>query len=376
MLAAVAGDVGQRAVHPIHHGDGQGGVEPFGAEVGLGRRGQVRQDGAGAGVGAEAAAQGGEVRDQQGQQGGGAGGVDQQRFGGAADAGAAHLGVGEHGAGHGRVGGGVDVGVAQALGMGEDGHAGVALHPVHQGAPAAGDHEVDQAAAGEQGGDVGAVGARRDLHGVPRQAGGVQALGDGGVDGLGGARAVRSAAQDGGVARLHAQPGGIGAHVRAALVDHADDAQGLRNAADAQAIGPGPVGQGAGEGVGQGGDAVQALRHGLDPGRGQGEAVAEGRGALVSQQVGLVGGQDRGGMGAQPGGGGGQPGGTVRVRRAGQDGGGGTGAVGRGAEPGGGGVGVLVHCKPILPGRGRARQGGCAGSGLLPSPSPSGRGPG
>ena len=75
------------------------------------------------------AAERAQVGDQQRQQRGRDGGVDQQRLGRAADAGAAHLGIGQDGARHRRVGGRVDVGVAEPLGMGEHRHAGLLHHP-------------------------------------------------------------------------------------------------------------------------------------------------------------------------------------------------------------------------------------------------------
>ena len=132
---------------------------------------QFGQDGPGGGIGAEAAAQSGEVRHQHGQQSGGDGGVEQQRLGRAANAGAAHFGVGEDGARHGEIGVRVDVGVVQPLGMGEHGHARLALHALHQRFAAARDDEVDQPGSGQHGGDEAAVGAGGDLHAVLGQAG-------------------------------------------------------------------------------------------------------------------------------------------------------------------------------------------------------------
>ena len=59
--------------------------------------------------------------------------------------------------------------------MGEHGHPRLTLHALDQGFAAARDDEVDDARAGEDGGDVGAVGVRGDLHGGFRQAGGGKA---------------------------------------------------------------------------------------------------------------------------------------------------------------------------------------------------------
>src|SRR3546814_13194914 len=57
--------------------------------------------------------------------------------------------------------------------------------------------------------------------------------------------ALRAAAQNGGVAGLEAERAGIGGHVRPALVDDADDAQGHGDAGDLQAVRPLPLGHGA-----------------------------------------------------------------------------------------------------------------------------------
>ena len=118
---------------PRHHADGEHAVEPLGAEIGLGGGGQAGHDRLSRRIGAELAAEGAEVGDDLRQQAWRDGGVDQQRLGGAADIGAAHLGIRHDPPRHGRVGGGVDVGVAQPLGMGEDRHSGLGLHPASPG---------------------------------------------------------------------------------------------------------------------------------------------------------------------------------------------------------------------------------------------------
>ena len=350
-------DMGECSLNPIDDGDGEDGVQPFGIEVARGRRVHARHDGAGARVGAEAAAGGGEVGGEQGQQGRRDGGVDQQGFGGAADAGAAQLGVGEHGAGHRRVGGGVDIGVAQPLGMGEHGDAGFGLHPFDQGFAAARDDEVDLAGGGEHGGDIGAVGRGRDLHGGIRQAGGAQAGGDGGVDGAGGVETIGPAAQDDGVAGFQAEAGGVCPDIGAAFIDHADHADRGGDALEVQAVRLGPVRQHAGERVGQGGDIVQALGHGFDPCRGEGEAVAEGGGAAIAVEGGevlRVGGDDAGAGGAQLLGGGVQAGVAGGGRHLRQDRRGVAGGGGGVAHPVADDVRRRIHCLRFLsPGRGR-----------------------
>ena len=69
--------------------------------------------------------------------------VDQQGFGGAANAGAPHLGVEGHRDRHVELGGLVDEGVAEAFEMGEYRYAGFILHACDEGLAAAGDDDVD-----------------------------------------------------------------------------------------------------------------------------------------------------------------------------------------------------------------------------------------
>ncbi|GJD59703.1 hypothetical protein IFDJLNFL_5634 [Methylobacterium dankookense] len=168
-----------------------------------------------------------------------AGRVDQQRLGGAADAGAAHLAVEEHGAGHVEIGLPVDVDVADAVEMGEDRDLRLALHPLHEAAPAAGHDHVDAAVeAGEHGADRRAVAGRHDLDRVGGQPGGGEALAHRLGDRHGAAVAVRAGAQDRGVAGLEAERPGIGGDVGAALEDHADHAERHGDALDQQAVRP------------------------------------------------------------------------------------------------------------------------------------------
>ena len=164
MLAAVAGDMRQRRVDAVHHGNRQDRVQPLGVEIRIVRRGQVGNDVARCGIGAEIAAQRAQIGDDRGQQRGRDGAIDQQGLGGAADAGAAHLRVGDDRARHGVVGRGVDVGVAKPLGMRQHRHARLALHALHQRFAAARHDQVEQSGGRQHGGDIGAVGGRRDLH--------------------------------------------------------------------------------------------------------------------------------------------------------------------------------------------------------------------
>jgi hypothetical protein len=72
-----------------------------------------------------------------------------------------------------------------------------------------------------------------------------------------GMQAFRAAAQDHRVARLQRQRARIGRHVRPALVDNPDDADGRPDAADVQARGPVPFGDDLPDRIGLGGDLAQ-----------------------------------------------------------------------------------------------------------------------
>ena len=99
------------------------------------------------------------------------------------------------------------------------------------------------------------------------------------MDGAVAFETFRAAAQDGGVARLEAQPARVRRHVRPAFIDHADHAQGNADARDLEPIRPLPRGDHAANGVGQGGDLFKPARHGFHAGLGQREPVDEGGGA-------------------------------------------------------------------------------------------------
>ena len=103
------------------------------------------------------------------QQRRGDGAVDQQRLGGAADAGPAHLGVRHDAPGHRVIGGGVNVGVAKPFGMREHRHPRLALHALHQRLPSPRHDQVEQAGRGEHRSNIGAIGIRHDLDAGFRQ---------------------------------------------------------------------------------------------------------------------------------------------------------------------------------------------------------------
>ena len=96
------------------------------------------------------------------------------------------------------------------------------------------------------------------------KSGGDQPLDQAGVNGATGMHALGAATQDGGVAGLEAQTTRIAGHVRPALVDDADDAERHAHPRDVEAVGTRPLRHDGADGIGQRGDILDALRHGLD----------------------------------------------------------------------------------------------------------------
>jgi len=190
--------------------------------------------------------------------------VHQQGFGGPADAGAAHLGVEHDGARLVQVRRAVDVGMADALQVLEQGHLAFRRDPFDQGFAAARHDHVDDPGHGEHLAHRGAVGGGHALDRRGGQARSLEPVHQTGVDGGGRGEAFRAAAQDRGVAGLEAQRAGVGGDVGAAFVDDADHPQRHGDAADQQPVGAFPLGQHAAHRIGQPGDVLQALGHGLD----------------------------------------------------------------------------------------------------------------
>jgi hypothetical protein len=98
--------------------------------------------------------------------------VDQQAFGGAADAGAPGLGVQHHAARLGGIGGGIDIDVADAFEMGEYRHPGLGLHQPDQPLAAARHDHVDMFVHAQHGGHRGAVARGHQLDRRRGQTGG------------------------------------------------------------------------------------------------------------------------------------------------------------------------------------------------------------
>ena len=228
--------------------------------------------------------------------------------------------------GHVEIGGGIHVDVAVAVTVDHVGDLGVVEDRAHQGRPAPGDEAVDQAGQLHEldRGFVADVLHQDD--GVLGQTRLARPLAQEGGDGHVGAQRRRRAPQERGVARLEAQPGGVGGHVGAVLVDDGHHSERHPQPLDLQTIGTAPAVEDLPHRVGEGGDLAQPGGHAGDPVLGEPQAVertgfhAPGRSRL---QIAGVGGEDlTGPLGEQVG----------RLVQGGILGGGGSG----GEEAGGG----------------------------------------
>ena len=205
--------------------------------AGTSRAGHVLQRGQRARVAAHLDALGREHRADARQERRRLRGVHQQRLGGVAGAVLLRLGVVGDAHRQLEVDALVDVGVAVAVQVLDDGHAGLARDALDQALAAARDDHVDELGHRDQPADGGAVGGLDQLHRRLGQARvGQRALHaapqrDVGADRLG------AAAQDARVAALDGQRRGLDRDVGAALVDHAEHAQRHAHAAHADAAG-------------------------------------------------------------------------------------------------------------------------------------------
>ena len=191
--------------------------------------------------------------------------VDQQRFGRAADAGAAQLRVLHDLARHVELRIAVDIHVTNAFEMADHRYSRLALHARDQALAAARHDHVDVVShRREQVADGRAVGGRHELNTGGRQTRGLQSRDQTGMNGAARMHALRAAAQDGRVAGLQAQRARIAGHVGTALVNDADDAERHAHARDVEAVGPRPARDLGADRIWQRGDFFDALRHGLD----------------------------------------------------------------------------------------------------------------
>ena len=113
--------------------------------------------------------------------------------------------------------------------------------------------------------------------------------------------AVRAAAQDHGVARFERERAGIGGDVRAALVDHANDAKRHLDALDGHAVRPRPGLSNPADRIGKVAHHVEAFGHRHDALVIQGEPVERGcgqAGGFTGGKILCVGSEDLGFAGA------------------------------------------------------------------------------
>ena len=197
--------------------------------------------------------------------------------------------------------------MADALEMGEDGHARLGLHTLDERAPAARDDHVDLAACRQHRPDSAAVVGRHHLNAAARQARRLQPGAHQFGEITGCLAAVAAAAQDGGIAGDQAQPAGIDGDVGSGFIDHADHAKRCRDTRDVEAVRTAPAGQFAPDRVFKAGYLVEPGGHALDSRRREGQPVDKGGADAVgpgARDVGLVPCEDFGFMFAnQPGGG-------------------------------------------------------------------------
>ena len=245
--------------------------------------------------------------------------------------------------------------MTQPFEVADDGHARFVLHAGDEALAATGDDNVEAAIeAGEDVPDGGAVGGLHQLDRVFGQADFGKARTHGVGNNARGVEALRAAAQDHRVGGAQAKCAGISRHVRAALIDDADDADGHAHARESETVGLGPVGQHCADRIGQASDVGHALRHRLDAGRREFETIEHGAADAFHARgvhVLCVGGEDLRRDGADAGGHG-LEGGGARLR-SGLGHGGGSSARGLTHGKHGPGEGGVVRGERQLDGHGR-----------------------
>jgi hypothetical protein len=196
----------------------------------------------------------------------------------------------------------MDVGVADAIEVGENRHAGLVLNTLDQALAAARHDHVDQPGCTQHGAHGGAVLRGHQLHRLGRDAGSAKAFGKGGGDGAVGMDRLAPAAQESGIAAHQAQRCGIGGDVGTAFVDDSDQADGNPAAHQLKAAGCRAAIDFLPHGIGQAGYRFDRLGDSFQPLVIEPQPVEHG----TRQAVGLaggnvlrIGGQDVGGVGAQ-----------------------------------------------------------------------------
>ena len=227
MVAAVVVDVGDGGIEAVDHLDGEDRRGIFGQPVFFGGRlhfvGPDQRAGGGTAAQLHALVEV-DLADRR-QERLGHHLVHQQGFHGVAGAVALGLGVVADRQCLFQIGIDIDVGVAVAVEVLDHRNACFGTDAGDQALAAARHDHVDVFRHGDQQAHGGPVGGFQHLHGAGRQAGRGQPFVHAGGNGLVGAERLAAAAQDAGIAGLQAQPGRVGGHVGARLVDDADHAQ-------------------------------------------------------------------------------------------------------------------------------------------------------
>ena len=225
--------------------------------------------------------------------------MDEQGLGGAANSGAPHLGVDRELQRLVGIRRPVDIDMHDALEMGEHRDPRLALHPVDQALSAAGHDDVERAVqAAQHLADRLARGEGRARDRGLRQARGLEAVGEAGMDRGRRVKTVRSAAQHHSVAALEAERAGVGGDIRPALVDDADDAKRRRHPFDDEAVGAGERRQHPTDRIGQVRDLLEPARDRLDATGIESEPVDQGRAQVLRAgrpEIEPIGGENSGG---------------------------------------------------------------------------------
>ena len=187
-------------------------------------------------------------------------GIDEQRLGGVADAGALGLGVDDDVARHGNVGRTLKVDMAVAHARLDDRHLGLAHAGLDERRAATRDEDVHQAGRVHELDGLGAVLARDELNGLgvqPRLGNTLtRRVGYGHTRVMGG----RATTEHHGIATAKGERNGVGRHVGTRLVDHGDDAQRHSQALHAHTAGKGAALDDTTQRVGKGGDLTHGGR--------------------------------------------------------------------------------------------------------------------
>ncbi|MNM34576.1 hypothetical protein D3C81_452310 [compost metagenome] len=213
--------------------------------------------------------------------------IDQQRFHRAADAITVSLGVERDALGFGQIGMLAHINVADTVQMLDYRNASVTADTLDQATAAARHDDIDILRHGDQRADGGTVGGFDHLHHGSRQIGLSQAALDADGNGTVGMNGFGAATQDGRVAGLQAQAGGIDGHVRPGLVDNPDHAQRHAHLADLNARRAEAHVADRTDRVRQCSYLTQTDDHAVDARRGQRQTLKQGR----LQTIGATGGQ-------------------------------------------------------------------------------------